>query len=339
MENGWETTNIISVSAKEKTAADARTRLTPWPIAISSTSARPAARTAGSGAVFQRATNGAETGPIKALIGNGTIPLGGLGGRLIGVAVAVAISRRDQRLRERGEIANSIGVAVLASFPVAQPSGAAKSSGCWRSTSREPRTPGSCGAPPSSRKRSWPRGRQPVGHGPVAGLRSPGPRAWSPAGRLRRRPGDPHRPGRRPSARCEGHGHTANGLRAAPRWAPSPERPGHLQLAVCDADADRPAAGRDAGRGGHGGRWPDPRVPATMRTTATVLGVSAGAATAEELARVAISAVSGGREITGILVADPDSDDTTTGRLQQLVRRPARAMPTRVTRIATEIRR
>ena len=74
----------------------------------------------------------------------------------------------------------------------------------------------------------------------------------------------------------------------------------------------------------------NPQVPATMRTTATLLGVSAGAATADQLARVAISAVSDGREITGILVADPDSDDATTGRLPQVGRRGLRRMPTRV---------
>jgi hypothetical protein len=118
----------------------------------------------------------------------------------------------------------------------------------------------------------------------------------------------------------------------------SSERPGHLQLIVSDSGTEVP---RDVtlavlvavvdGR--------NPQVPATMRTTATLLGVSAGAATADQLARVAISAVSDGREITGILVADPDSDDATTGRLPQLVRRGQRAMPTRVTRIATEIRR
>jgi hypothetical protein len=83
----------------------------------------------------------------------------------------------------------------------------------------------------------------------------------------------------------------------------------------------------------------NPQVPATMRTTATLLGVSAGAATADQLARVAISAVSNDREITGILVADPDSDDTTTGRLPQLGRRAVRRMSTRVTGIMTEIRR
>ena len=58
----------------------------------------------------------------------------------------------------------------------------------------------------------------------------------------------------------------------------------------------------------------NPQIPDTMRTTTTLLGVSAGAATADQLARVAVSADSGGREITGILVADPDSADATTGR-------------------------
>ena len=60
------------------------------------------------------------------------------------------------------------------------------------------------------------------------------------------------------------------------------------------------------------------RCPTTMRTTATVLGVSAGAATAEQLARVAVVAAADGREISGILVADPEPTDRTTGLIQQL---------------------
>ena len=83
----------------------------------------------------------------------------------------------------------------------------------------------------------------------------------------------------------------------------------------------------------------NPQVPDTIRTTATLLGVSASAATADQLARVAVSGVSDGREITAILVADPDSADATTGRLPQLGRRIQRRPPTRITGIATEIRR
>ena len=83
-----------------------------------------------------------------------------------------------------------------------------------------------------------------------------------------------------------------------------------------------------------------PRIPDTMRTTATVLGVSAGVATAEQLARVAVSAAADGREITGILVADPEPDRphhrpssrSWHGRAQ-------RRTPTRLKGITTEIRR
>ena len=118
----------------------------------------------------------------------------------------------------------------------------------------------------------------------------------------------------------------------------SSKRPGHLQVIVSDGDAEVQQNATlavvvvvvDAR---------NPQLPNTTRTTATLLGVSAGVATADQLARAAVSAATSGREITGILVADPDSDDATTGRLPQLGRRGQRRMPTRMTGIATEIRR
>ena len=83
-----------------------------------------------------------------------------------------------------------------------------------------------------------------------------------------------------------------------------------------------------------------PRMPETMRTAVTVLGVSAGAATAEQLARVAVSAAIDGREIVGILVADPEPDDNTTGQIQQLAKPVRRRQPpTRVNGLTTETRR
>ena len=49
-----------------------------------------------------------------------------------------------------------------------------------------------------------------------------------------------------------------------------------------------------------------------------MLGVSAGGATAEELARVATAAAADDRDIYGILVANPDAGDQTTGRIPHL---------------------
>ena len=61
-----------------------------------------------------------------------------------------------------------------------------------------------------------------------------------------------------------------------------------------------------------------PKMPATVRTAATLLGVSSGRVTAEELARAAVAAGANGRRGYGILVADPEPTDKTTGRVPQL---------------------
>jgi hypothetical protein len=82
----------------------------------------------------------------------------------------------------------------------------------------------------------------------------------------------------------------------------------------------------------------DPRIPYTTRTSATVLGVSAGGATAEQLARAATAAAVDGREIYGILVANADPDDQTSGRIPRLTPL-GRSLPTRVNGLSTEIKR
>ena len=73
--------------------------------------------------MLQPATSATGTGPIKALVITGLI--GALAGALIGIIVSLAIGRKDRRLRERDDIANSIGIPVLASIPVGHPSDAA----------------------------------------------------------------------------------------------------------------------------------------------------------------------------------------------------------------------
>jgi hypothetical protein len=75
-----------------------------------------------------------------------------------------------------------------------------------------------------------------------------------------------------------------------------------------------------------------PELERTLpRTAVTVLAVSAGTCTAEELARVAVTADDADRSIDGILVADPDSLDRTTGRLLQHERFQSVSLPMRVT--------
>ena len=79
-----------------------------------------------------------------------------------------------------------------------------------------------------------------------------------------------------------------------------------------------------------------PKLTGLPHTAATVLGVSAGAVTAEQLARVALSAVAEDREITGILIADPDPTDRTTGQFPQPVRSAGHRRPTRLPEITTD---
>jgi hypothetical protein len=79
-------------------------------------------------------------------------------------------------------------------------------------------------------------------------------------------------------------------------------------------------------------RQPDLRdVP---NSAATILSVAAGTASEQELARVAIAVDDAGRRIDGIVVADPDRTDRTSGRhtLDERSRRPA--IPVRLTGMA-----
>ncbi len=124
-----------------------------------------------------------------------------------------------------------------------------------------------------------------------------------------------------------------------PRRARQP-RPRHQGARAC---CGSPSATREASRQPGAGLTVvvavvdgrAPRLAGLMSTSATVLGVSAGAATAEQLARVAVAAAGEGREIAGIIVADPDSTDHTTGRLPQLARPAHRRPPTRLTGTTT----
>lgn len=340
---GSEATYVISISAQEKTAADAAATANAVAnsyISYIGSASSPDGRVEAS--LLQSATSNAETGRVQQVVNYGIYaPLGALFGALIGVIVAVVVNRRDRRLRKRDDIANSIGVPVLASFPVGHPSSAGKWTSLLeaykpaalhglqlRTAIKHLETAAADGSSGSGNG-GWSFTVLSLSSDPRALALGPQLAVFAASQGI-------------PTALVIGPQQDATvtvALRTACAAPPtSSKRPGPLQLIVSDEDVEVPPDVTLAvvvavvdGR--------NPQVPATMRTTATLLGVSAGAATAEQLARVAISAVSDGRELTGILVADPDSDDPTTGRLRQLERQGQRRMPARAASIATEVRR
>jgi hypothetical protein len=288
--------------------------------------------------LFEPATS-ATGAPLKPLLIDALA--GAVSGVLIGVIIALAIGRNDRRLRERNEIADSIGVPVLASVCADYPSDAPGwlkllleydpgAVDAWQ-LRRALYELGLMGANPSDPR---------AGHGSSIAVLSlstdrkalalgPQLAAFAAAAGI-------------PTALVIGPGQDANvaaTLHTACAAVAPPKISRYLRVAVSnDAQA---------------GQLPGivlvvvvaivdgqaPRVADTMRATATVLGVSAGAATADQLARIAVSAATDGREIAGILVADPDVADRTTGRVPQVARPGLRAMPTRITGTTTEMRR
>jgi len=287
--------------------------------------------------------------------------VGALLGALIGSIIALAIGRNDRRLRVRDEIANSIGIPVLASVPVAHPSSAAG----WTKL-LEDYGPASVHAwQLRTALQQLDMARAGFGRRGYDGNDSS---LYDGLGSIYDRDGryssllvlslssDPGALALGPQLAAfaaaqniqtslvigpqQDTAVTAT-LRTACAAPPAQAsiRHGLLQVAAYDeGDIDiEPDTALVIVVAVVDSRVPE--VPDTMRTSATVLGVSAGAATAEQLARAAVVASADGREIAGLLVADPDPADQTTGRVPRLAR-PARSrLPNRLRGIATEIKR
>jgi capsular polysaccharide biosynthesis protein len=335
------TVNLLSVSALGKTADQAED--TANAVANSYVNFVRAASTAAGKVqahVLQRATNASGRSLSLRLALTGV--LGMLLGGVLGSVIALAISRGDKRLRERDDIADAIGVPVLASIPVAHPSDASR----WSRLLDEYK-PGIVHAWQLRNALRY-LGQtdfmsSEAGNGAgfslaVLSLSSdPGALALGPqlavfATSL----GIPTAlvvcPGQDPS--------TTAALHAACAAPPPPGRSHRLHAAVAsreDMSWRQPGARLTVVVAVVDGQAP--QVADTMRTDATVIGVCAGVTTAVQLAAVAVSAATDGRHIDGILVADPDSADHTTGRVPQLGRPSQRRTPTRVTGVATETRR
>lgn len=341
---GSLTPYVISISAKETAGADAEA--TANAVADSYVQYVNSASNAAvhvSAQVLEKATSTAGRGPREDLI---IYAFAGLvAGALVGAIIALAIGRGDRRLRERDEIADSIGVPVLASFPVAHPNGAAG----WTKL-LEDYQPEALYAL-QMRKALHHLGMAALqagnGHGHdeigtssviILSLASdPGALAVGPQlAAFAAAQGIPTvlviGPQQDPNV--------AASLRTACAGPPpsSPKWPTCLQVTASDDRDDQlPEGALTVTVAVVDSR--SPKMPDVKRTAAMVLGVSSGAATAEQLARVAVSADASGRRITGFLVANPEPTDRTSGRAPQLSRPLQRRLPTRLAGMTTEIRR
>lgn len=335
------TSYIVSVSAAGKTAADAEATANAVAnsyVAYVSSPGNPGGQVPAR--ILQPATAATGTKPLEAILLTGLV--GALAGALIGIIVALAISGGDKRLRQRDEIASSIGIPVLASFPVRHPANAAgwtkllddyqpTALHAWRlrrvlhqlSLADGNLSNGNQGASTSLAVLSLSCDPGALAIGPQLAIYA------SSLGI--------------PTTLFIGPQQDAN-ITAALRTActvpaaASSKRSGYLQVIASDDVHVYREANSALTVTVEVVDSETPRIPDMMRTTATVLGVSAGVATCEQLARLAVSAAADGREIVGILVADPEPGDRTTGRVPQLPP-PPRRMPTRLKGMTTEIRR
>lgn len=258
--------------------------------------------------------------------------LGALAGALLGFIGSLAVGRNDRRLVARDAIANSIGAPVLVSLQVGRPADAAS----WAKLfdKYEPTDVHKWGLTRLLQQfgiTDVGAGNGANGHGSsltVVSLASD-PKALALGPQLAAFAASQGIPTALVTGPQQDVNATATLRTACAAPAGSSGRRKLLQLAVSDngyLDQVRAAFVVVV-------TVVDARAPSmrgTARTAATVLGVSAGAATADELARAATAAAVDGREIAGILVANPEPTDQTTGRIPRLAPTLPRPVPTRV---------
>ena len=329
------TGNVISINATDKTAsqaeADANAVASSFLSFIASANS-PVGPV--SGRVFVSATTATSGSAVKQFVSYG--PIGLLAGALIGFIVALRRDRGDRRLRTRDEIANSIGVPVLAAVDVEWPRDAhawlrllaeyqpgAVQAWTLRSTLARLRTAGSgTGQANGSSDSGATIALVSLATDPAALAIGPQMAVFAASLGI-------------PTALivcAQAPGEAMSTLRAAAAaWSPaSAAQANVLQVfAATDDDLRGPlpkavltviVTAVDDGA---------PRASEAVRAHPTVLAVSPRAATPEQFARVAASAADAGGNVVGIMVANPDPDDVTTGFAPGLGRQP-RALPTRI---------
>lgn len=273
--------------------------------------------------VINSATSATGAKPVKRIVFDAL--LGGVCCLVLGIILALVISRGSRRLRTRDEIANSIGLPVIASLPTSHPADAAD----WTQLLDEYQPPpiyawqlrsalrelgvlrsnasnhGTNGANSSLTVLSLSSDHRACALGPqlavfAASLGIPTALVIG----------------------AQGDTSAMATLRTACAVRPSASSKRARLLQVVDSDSTSDQV------------WPDTaltvvasvideqtsKFPGATRATMTVLGVSAGVPTADQLARVAVAAAAAGREVVGIIVADPEPTDRTTGRSAHVMR-------------------
>lgn len=324
--------SVVSITASGSTAAQAETTANAVAQSYISYVTGPRSAVGHLDAKFlESASNATGSTLSKRMAIDGALGL--VGGVLVGFVVALAVGRRDRKLKERDRVANAMGIPVLGSFPVPRPSGAA---GWSRLLEEHEASAVHAQSFRAILKRLDAIGRTQAdagAGGPVSSVTvlsftsdvaalALGPRLAS-------------------FAASEGTATTLiigpqqnskamTALRSAGTQAPGPARQRQLRVVVSDDDdAADPGAARlvvvvvviDPLA---------PRLPRVADTDATVLAVSAGIVTPRQLARAALVAATGGREALGILLANPVPGDQTTGRNPRLLQAMRRPQPTRV---------
>jgi hypothetical protein len=283
--------------------------------------------------LLEPATSATGTPLAIRLLGNAGI--GALLGVLAGTIIALAVGRSDRRLWGRDEIADATGVPVLASISVRRPADVAG----WRRLveSYEPSGADGWSLRMVLHRLGVTSARGGVGTSVAVVTLSSDPGALALGPQL--------------GVFAASSGITtalvigqlqdkkaAAMLRAAYARAPniSSERPGNLLVTIGDGQEidQQPRPALTVVVDGQG-----PQLDDMMRTTAAVLAVSAGAATAEQLARLAVSVANHGRDIVGIIVGNPVATDHTTGRYPEPTRQMLRTRPTRLPGVTLEARR
>jgi hypothetical protein len=332
------TGNVISINATDKTASaaeDDANAVAASFISFIGSANSPVGAVAGR--VFVPASTATSGGAIKEFILYG--PIGLVAGLLIGFIVAMRKDRGDRRLRTRDEIANSIGVPVLAAVEADQPGDAqawlrlfaeyqpdAVQAWTLRTTLARLRSASGGGVGQDAGSGNG-AGRTAIAV--VSSAADPAALAIGPqlavfASSL----GIPT--ALIVCAQAPGEANTT--LRAAAAaWSPASAAQANTLRVIAASDADL--------QGGLPGAAltvivttvddAAPTVSEAVRAHATVLAVSPRAATPEQLARVAASAADAGGNVVGIMVANPEPDDATTGFAPAMGRQP-RALPTRM---------